>query len=354
MPPARGGRRGRGRGRRGGRGGAASRARGENVVDVKPIKLGDDDAKVDPQTKSPNEEITSAEVCEVETSEASPLGAPEEGEIESSNFSDGTGLPATRVLIVASVTVAFLLLLAFFFIILPRGGTPPEVVSSSKEGGIRGRRDGGGVFQVESYGERCEHVAEEDGHDRRRFPRGYVDYLYLFDCVFGVERRVLGYGVMAAWLAVLFYLLGDTAAPATRVLIVASVTVAFLLLLAFFFIILPRGGTPPEVVSSSKEGGIRGRRDGGGVFQVESYGERCEHVAEEDGHDRRRFPRGYVDYLYLFDCVFGVERRVLGYGVMAAWLAVLFYLLGDTAAVYFCSSLKGLSWLLRLSRRSPA
>nr|ABF97481.1 hypothetical protein LOC_Os03g40320 [Oryza sativa Japonica Group] len=80
----------------------------------------------------------------------------------------------------------------------------------------------------------------------------------------------------------------------------------------------------------------------------------CEHVAEEDGHDRRRFPRDYVDYLYLFDCVFGVERRVLGYGVMAAWLAVLFYLLGDTAAVYFCSSLKGLSWLLRLSRRSPA
>ncbi|EEC75701.1 hypothetical protein OsI_12521 [Oryza sativa Indica Group] len=92
----------------------------------------------------------------------------------------------------------------------------------------------------------------------------------------------------------------------------------------------------------------------GGHIKVESYGERCEHVAEEDGHDRRRFPRGYVDYLYLFDCVFGVERRVLGYGVMAAWLVVLFYLLGDTAAVYFCSSLKDLSWLLRLSRRSPA
>ncbi|BAT12326.1 Os11g0107266, partial [Oryza sativa Japonica Group] len=137
--------------------------------------------------------------------------------------------------------------------------------------------------------------------------------------------------------------------PATRVLIGASVNVAFLLLLAFFFIISPRGGTLPEVVSSSKEGGIRGRRDGGGVFQVESYEERCEHVAEEDGLDRRRFPRGYVDYLYLFDCVFGEERRVLCYGVMAAWLVVLFYLLGDTAAVYFCSSLEGLSWLLRLS-----
>ncbi|BAF26587.1 cation/calcium exchanger 1 [Oryza sativa Japonica Group] len=144
------------------------------------------------------------------------------------------------------------------------------------------------------------------------------------------------------------------APPAARVLIGASVNVAFLLLLAFFFFISPRGGSPPEVVSSSKEVGIRGRRDGGGsggggVFRVESYGERCEHVGEEDGLDRRRFPRGYVDYLYLFDCVFGEERRVLGYAVMAAWLAVLFYLLGDTAAVYFCSSLEGLSRLLRLS-----
>uniref|UniRef100_A0A0E0QZI5 Sodium/calcium exchanger membrane region domain-containing protein n=1 Tax=Oryza rufipogon TaxID=4529 RepID=A0A0E0QZI5_ORYRU len=103
--------------------------------------------------------------------------------------------PAARVLIGASVNVAFLLLLAFFFFISPRGGSPPEVVSSSKEVGIRGRRDGGGsggggVFRVESYGERCEHVGEEDGLDRRRFPRGYVDYLYLFDCVFGEERRI--------------------------------------------------------------------------------------------------------------------------------------------------------------------
>ncbi|KAF0929740.1 hypothetical protein E2562_024432 [Oryza meyeriana var. granulata] len=138
-------------------------------------------------------------------------------------------------------------------------------------------------------------------------------------------------------------------APAARVVIDACVNVAFLLLLAFFFI-SPRGGTPLEVVSSKEGGdwavGIRWRSGGGsgGVFRVE----RCEHVAE-DGFGRRRYPRGYVDYLYLFYCVFGEERRVLAYGVMAAWLAVLFYLLGDTAAVYFCSSLEGLSRLLRLS-----
>uniref|UniRef100_A0A0E0M7Z6 Sodium/calcium exchanger membrane region domain-containing protein n=1 Tax=Oryza punctata TaxID=4537 RepID=A0A0E0M7Z6_ORYPU len=139
----------------------------------------------------------------------------------------------------------------------------------------------------------------------------------------------------------------SSSAAAARVLIGASVNVAFLLLLAFFFIISSRGGTPPGAV------GIRGRRDGGGggggVLRVENYVERCKHVAEDDGLDRRRFPRGYVNYLYLFYCVFGEERRVLGYAVMAAWLAVLFYLLGDTAAVYFCSSLEGLSRLLRLS-----
>ena len=64
-----------------------------------------------------------------------------------------------------------------------------------------------------------------------------------------------------------------------------------------------------------------------------------------------RDPRGggFVDYLDLFYCVLGGSRRpALGYAAMAAWLAVLFYLLADTAAVYFCSSLEGLARLLGL------
>ncbi|RLN40905.1 cation/calcium exchanger 1-like [Panicum miliaceum] len=66
--------------------------------------------------------------------------------------------------------------------------------------------------------------------------------------------------------------------------------------------------------------------------------------------DPGRNPRGgYVDYLHLFYCVLGGGRRpALGYAAMAAWLAVLFYLLADTAAVYFCSSLEGLARLLGL------
>ncbi|KAK3153783.1 hypothetical protein QOZ80_2BG0181070 [Eleusine coracana subsp. coracana] len=62
------------------------------------------------------------------------------------------------------------------------------------------------------------------------------------------------------------------------------------------------------------------------------------------------YPRqGYVDYLYLFYCVLDGERRpALGLAAMAAWLGVLFYVLGDTAATYFCASLDGLARLLRL------
>ncbi|KAJ1295475.1 hypothetical protein BS78_01G227300 [Paspalum vaginatum] len=70
--------------------------------------------------------------------------------------------------------------------------------------------------------------------------------------------------------------------------------------------------------------------------------------ADPDHRDGGCDPRGggYVDYLHLFYRVLG--RPALGYAAMAAWLAVLFYLLADTAAVYFCSSLEGLARLLRL------
>jgi len=78
---------------------------------------------------------------------------------------------------------------------------------------------------------------------------------------------------------------------------------------------------------------------------------RCDgYPAAGSAADPGRNPRGgYVDYLDIFYCVLGGSRRpALGYAAMAAWLAVLFYLLADTAAVYFCSSLEGLARLLGL------
>ena len=78
---------------------------------------------------------------------------------------------------------------------------------------------------------------------------------------------------------------------------------------------------------------------------------RCDgYPAAGSAADPGRNPRGgYVDYLDIFYCVLGGSRRpALGYAAMAAWLAVLFYLLADTAAVYFCPSPEGLARLLGL------
>lgn len=58
--------------------------------------------------------------------------------------------------------------------------------------------------------------------------------------------------------------------------------------------------------------------------------------------------QGYIDYLYLFYCSFG-RYPLLGYFLIFLWLLVLFYLLGNTASEYFCSSLESLSRLLNLS-----
>ncbi|KAL6640958.1 hypothetical protein ACP70R_019139 [Stipagrostis hirtigluma subsp. patula] len=122
--------------------------------------------------------------------------------------------------------------------------------------------------------------------------------------------------------------------PSATATVAASVglNVAFVLLLAFF------------CLSASWRGGDASGRDG--ERRLRSNEGRCGCGAAA-GLDRRG-GRGYVDYVYLLCCVFGGERRALGYAAAAAWLAVLFYLLGDTAAVYFCSSLEGLTRMLRL------
>ncbi|ONK68885.1 uncharacterized protein A4U43_C05F17060 [Asparagus officinalis] len=58
--------------------------------------------------------------------------------------------------------------------------------------------------------------------------------------------------------------------------------------------------------------------------------------------------QGYINYLHLFYCLCGAYP-FLGYTLLTLWLLVLFYLLGNTASQYFCSSVESLSRELRLS-----
>ncbi|CAL9056053.1 unnamed protein product [Musa banksii] len=60
-----------------------------------------------------------------------------------------------------------------------------------------------------------------------------------------------------------------------------------------------------------------------------------------------RFSQGYINYLHIFYCVYG-KYPFLGYALLILWLLVLFYLLADTSANYFCTNLEGLSTLLKL------
>ncbi|XP_051126816.1 cation/calcium exchanger 2-like [Andrographis paniculata] len=70
--------------------------------------------------------------------------------------------------------------------------------------------------------------------------------------------------------------------------------------------------------------------------------QKCSYVRSHQGCN----PRGYIPYLHFFYCTF--TPYFLDYIFITLWLIILFYLLGDTASNYFCSSLIGLSKYFKL------
>ncbi|TQD85397.1 hypothetical protein C1H46_029027 [Malus baccata] len=80
-----------------------------------------------------------------------------------------------------------------------------------------------------------------------------------------------------------------------------------------------------------------------GLFKHEGYRSKCEFLIAHP----ECTSGGYLNYIHFFYC--SCEKvSILGYVVLAIWLAALFYLLGNTAADYFCCSLEKLSSLLKL------
>ncbi|KAG9452052.1 hypothetical protein H6P81_004956 [Aristolochia fimbriata] len=130
--------------------------------------------------------------------------------------------------------------------------------------------------------------------------------------------------------------------------------ISFLLLLASFFLAIHSSPSRPLSLFLNS---IRVSRNFSKPFHPSADStEDCSNLKKLDNHESKCAliissgckSDGYINYLYIFYCTCG-GTPILGYIVLALWLLVLFYLLGNTAAYYFCSSLEKLSSLLKLS-----
>ncbi|XP_072992765.1 cation/calcium exchanger 4-like [Typha latifolia] len=80
-----------------------------------------------------------------------------------------------------------------------------------------------------------------------------------------------------------------------------------------------------------------------GIDHHEGFADQCEFLRAH----RQCTSGGFIDYLTFFYCNCA-KFRILGYAVLGLWMVALFYMLGNTAADYFCCSLEKLSTLLKL------
>ncbi|XP_008791218.2 cation/calcium exchanger 1-like [Phoenix dactylifera] len=121
----------------------------------------------------------------------------------------------------------------------------------------------------------------------------------------------------------------------------AMINTTFLLLLCFFFTTHIRSPSPSFNLTTLKAP----KGDGCvGLQKHKDHHSRCLYL-------KTHIPcvsQGYVNYLNIFYCICG-RYPPLGYTLLALWLLVLFYLLGNTASHYFCTSVESLSRELRLS-----
>ncbi|KAL0404665.1 UNVERIFIED_CONTAM: Cation/calcium exchanger 1 [Sesamum radiatum] len=71
---------------------------------------------------------------------------------------------------------------------------------------------------------------------------------------------------------------------------------------------------------------------------------KCAYVKSHSGC----WGKGYLNYLQIFYCSC-MDMPAVGYSALILWLAVLFYVLGNTTSDYFCPSVESLSRVMKLS-----
>ncbi|CAL9058134.1 cation/calcium exchanger 1-like [Musa acuminata AAA Group] len=121
----------------------------------------------------------------------------------------------------------------------------------------------------------------------------------------------------------------------------AFVNTSFLLLLCFFLTSHIRSPTTSFHVTSTQTAKPPGCA---GLHKLKDHHSKCLYIKSH----HPCLSQGYVNYLQLYYCLCG-SHPPFGYVLLALWLLILFYLLGNTASQYFCSSVENLSRVLNLS-----
>lgn len=137
-----------------------------------------------------------------------------------------------------------------------------------------------------------------------------------------------------------------TAKPHRNKALSLSISFSFLLFISFYTISTssrPNASAALLLLQQFDEAATTATEDCNDVRKFLDYRSKCAYVRSSTSCSN-----GYLNYLEIFYCACG-DSPATGYTLLLLWLVVLFYVLGNTTADYFCPSVESLSRVLKLS-----